>query len=183
MEFSTSIHHKELEAYFLLAGSTRYAWLVDGQLVTMDRNQGQWHFNYPNIPHAITTPLGKPHLSLWFREGGPGQKANNRFGPKWIGDTTGLDVLRELDEDGIADFVDDSAKDMHLGSHGFCVQSVFRADTDRFLRVLTADQFRHLQTDPNAMDEIDSLLTPEREGHLEQIVEGLALHAATIAAG
>lgn len=92
-------------------------------------------------------------------------------------------MLRELDEDGIADFVDDSAKDMHLGSHGFCVQSVFRADTDRFLRVLTADQFRHLQTDPNAMDEIDSLLTPEREGHLEQIVEGLALHAATIAAG
>ena len=55
--------------------------------VFIDKKAGEWHFNPPHVPHAITSPHGKPHLSLWFREGGPGQEANNKFGPEWIGET------------------------------------------------------------------------------------------------
>ncbi|CAE8609788.1 unnamed protein product [Polarella glacialis] len=32
--------HQELEVYYLLGGETRFVWLVDGKLVTMDRKQG-----------------------------------------------------------------------------------------------------------------------------------------------
>lgn len=83
--------HEELEAYFILGGTTRFVWLEDGQLTYKDRDAGEWHVNPPNIPHSIVTPLpGQYHLSFWFREGGPGQAANNRYGPKWIDDVSGL---------------------------------------------------------------------------------------------
>jgi len=156
-------YHQELEAYFILAGETRFVWEIEGKLVTMDRKQGEWHFNYPNTPHAITTPHRTPHLSLWFREGGPGQKANNMFGPKWIGCADGLHMMDEHDIDGVPDAKDIANDDnTMIGSLGCAGGSVFLKDTDKFLRTLTPAQFDYLKNDPNCMGSIDSLLTPER---------------------
>eukprot|EP00401_Gymnodinium_catenatum_P053071 CAMPEP_0117472652 /NCGR_PEP_ID=MMETSP0784-20121206/8361_1 /TAXON_ID=39447 /ORGANISM="" /LENGTH=386 /DNA_ID=CAMNT_0005266817 /DNA_START=99 /DNA_END=1259 /DNA_ORIENTATION=+ len=167
-------YHKELESYFILSGKTQFLWLVDNQLVTMDREQGEWHFNYPNTPHAITTPFGQPHLSLWFREGGPGQKANNKFGPKWIGNADGLRMIDEYDEDGIPDHEDVAIDDNKMiGSYGFAAGSVFKKDTDRFLRALSPAQFDYLRDDPNAMSEIDNLLTPGKVNALDTRVAAL----------
>ncbi|CAE8653145.1 unnamed protein product [Polarella glacialis] len=154
-------YHQELEVYYLLGGETRFVWLVDGKLVTMDRKQGEWHFNPPNIPHAITTPLGKPHLSLWFREGGPGQATNNKFGPKWVGCADGLHMIDEHDIANIPDHVvhDDATM---KGSLGFGKGTVYLKDCDRFLRALTPAQFEYLKSDPHNMGQIDSLLTPDK---------------------
>jgi len=166
-------YHRELEAYLVLAGTTRFVWLVvddDGEtdrLVTMDRSQGEWHFNPPNVPHCITTPLGTPHLALWFREGGPGQVANNKFGPKWVGCVDGLDMIDEFDDDNIPDA---TAKDCpeKPGSIGAKMGEVFLKDTEKFIRSLTPAQFEYLESDPLSFHEIDSLLTPERLHELHQ---------------
>lgn len=167
-------YHQELESYFILAGKTQFLWLVEDKLVTMDRKQGEWHFNYPNTPHAITTPFNEPHLSLWFREGGPGQAANNKFGPKWIGCVDGLHMIDEHDVDGIPDNPDHVARDdERIGSFGFAAGSVFKKDTDHFLRALSPAQFDYLRDDPNSMAEIDNLLTPGKIGAVCEKVKGV----------
>mmetsp|Transcript_117799 Transcript_117799/g.333958 ORF Transcript_117799/g.333958 Transcript_117799/m.333958 type:complete len:539 (+) Transcript_117799:83-1699(+) len=158
-------YHQELEAYFILGGETRFVWFVENKLVTMDRKQGEWHFNNPNTPHAITTPHGTPHLSVWFREGGPGQAANNKFGPKWVGCVDGLHMVDEHDNAGVPNHV---AKDDNklVGSLGFGRGSVFLKDTHKFLRALTPAQFDYLKHDPSGFTEIDTLLTPEKHDQL-----------------
>jgi len=91
--------HDELEAYFILGGTTRFVWLEDGELTYKDRDAGEWHVNPPNIPHSVVTPLpGQQHLALWFREGGQGQEANNLYGPKWINDVRGHKTHFDLNQ-------------------------------------------------------------------------------------
>lgn len=167
-------YHNELEAYYILGGKTRFVWLLDEELVYMDRSQGEWHFNPPNTPHAITTPHGTPHLSLWFREGGPGQAVNNKFGPKWIGDVDGLHIHSEDDKDPTDDpVVKDSEADP--GALGFAAGSVFRKDNKKFLRLLTPTQFEYLHSNEFAVAEADSFLTPNKKEVLSFVLEGLKL--------
>jgi len=165
-------YHNELEAYYILAGKTRFVWMHDDKLIYLDREAGQWHFNPPNLPHAITTPHGEPHLSLWFREGGSGQEANNKFGPKWIADVDGLDFIGEDDEDGVADGVYTEETRM-VGSLGFKKGCVFRDDCKKAMRLLTPSQFEYLNNDESVMAKIDEMLDPEMKKSLEQTTDRL----------
>lgn len=166
-------YHKELEAYYILGGSTRFVWLLDGELVYMDRKQGEWQFNPPNIPHAITTPHGTPHLSLWFREGGPGQKANNKFGPKWIGDVDGLHMRSEDDTDHTHDSIVTEGEDDAAGGLGFAVGGVVREDCNKFVRKLTPAQFEDLRSINTVVDHVDAYLTPQKKVLLDVTLESL----------
>eukprot|EP00746_Dinoflagellata_sp_MGD_P009895 gnl/MRDRNA2_/MRDRNA2_120275_c0_seq1.p1 gnl/MRDRNA2_/MRDRNA2_120275_c0~~gnl/MRDRNA2_/MRDRNA2_120275_c0_seq1.p1 ORF type:complete len:477 (-),score=90.27 gnl/MRDRNA2_/MRDRNA2_120275_c0_seq1:129-1559(-) len=169
-------YHEELEAYYILYGKTRFYQLLDGKIVAFDREAGEWHFNPPYVPHSITSPHGTPHLSLWFREGGPGQEANNKFGPKWIGCCEGLDVTHEnnLDSDDENDIpcgVYYDGVDMK-GAAGFG-RSTKLSTGEQFFRILTPHEFMTLQKDPNAMKSIDSALTPTGVDDLKELISKL----------
>mmetsp|Transcript_78115 Transcript_78115/g.216001 ORF Transcript_78115/g.216001 Transcript_78115/m.216001 type:complete len:382 (+) Transcript_78115:69-1214(+) len=157
-------YHEELEGYFVLAGSTDFKWLYEGKVINMKRTQGEWHFNYPNLPHAITTPDGKPHLSLWLREGGLGQEANNRLGPKWIGSVDGMTTV-DTDDQGNETAAQEQQDDPNMiGSAGYEPGAVFREDIDAFMRVLSPAEFKEIRDDPDGMNDIEQLLTPGRMG-------------------
>lgn len=173
-------YHGELECYYILAGTTRFVWLQDGNLVYLDRAAGEWHFNPPNMPHAITTPNGQPHLSLWFREGGPGQEANHKFGPKWIGDVDGLDFSGEDDEDDIPDGKY-KENESFVGSLGFKKGHVFRDDCKHFLRLLTPTEFEYVNNNEEVMTNMDNLLQSTKKDELSRQVNVLKAQSQKVA--
>lgn len=159
-------YHAELEAYYILSGKTRFAWLINGKLENFDREAGEWFFNPPYTPHAITTPHGTPHLSLWFREGGGGQAANDKFGPKWIGCVNGLHVV---DEDGTPE-ADYQHPNGMIGDIGMEPGFVIRHPVQGGVRVITPSQFAYFSEKRGRLSELDKILNPETKSQLTRVL-------------
>jgi len=172
------LHHASgLEAFYVLAGETRFVWLLDGKLVHEDKKPGEWHFNPPHIPHAITTPHGKPHLSLWFREGGPGQAHSVKFGPKWVGAVDGLDWVQDNLDDDIPDEAGDEDDSAVVGRLGFARGTIVRLDCRKFAKLLTPEQWDSVGSDRSAVMTASHRLAPGRQEELQQQVESLRLQS------
>jgi len=170
-------HHSALEAFYVLAGETRFVSLLDGKLVHEDRKPGEWHFNPPHIPHAITTPHGKPHLSLWFREGGPGQAHSAKFGPKWVGAVDGLDWEQDNLDDDIPDGNGGEDESGVVGRLGFARGTIFRLDCRKFVKLLTPEQWDSVGSDRSTLMIASQRLAPGRQQELQQQVESMRLQS------
>jgi hypothetical protein len=171
-------YHGTLEAYYLLAGKTQFVYLKNNVLVKTDLEAGQWHFNPPFVPHAISTPHGEPHLSLWFREGGSGQAANNAFGPKWIGDVAGLKFVSKhaaaCEEFACAckEEVRRWTETDHLiGSLGFVEGKVMKTGAAKFFRTLQPEQFDVLADDEDELCNLETFLRPKQ---MKQLLASIA---------